>query len=281
MPHGRPCLRSSVALPLGINGTRRLFIMAVSIQSRPKPAGPKATSVAGLRCGRLRPARFCEPQKFGPAVCRVRAARSPGGRRPSAQARRPCGSQEFNLTYSPKFVPFVLGAPQFGASGGATSFVELQPSACRGVGLRDPAGRRSSGTSTAPCPPHCGSAVAPPRFARLGKSCQNVPAHFDDFPCQASARGRALCRLELRSGRAGPTSRGREMLTHFHLPAQPNSLAQFSVRTPARFIYIRLAPKQLNRLLRRRRAVELRTERNRTFLERKVPKELLVSYATP
>ncbi len=87
MPHGRPCLRSSVALPLGINGTRRLFIMAVSIQSRPKPAGPKATSVAGLRCGRLRPARFCEPQKFGPAVCRVRAARSPGG--PKAQRAGP------------------------------------------------------------------------------------------------------------------------------------------------------------------------------------------------
>ena len=28
-----------------------------------KPAGPKATPVASLRCGRLRPARLCEPQK--------------------------------------------------------------------------------------------------------------------------------------------------------------------------------------------------------------------------
>ncbi len=26
-------------------------------------------------------------------------------------------------------------------------------------------------------------------FARLGKSCQNVPAHFDDFPPQGVARG--------------------------------------------------------------------------------------------
>ena len=31
-----------------------------------KPAGPTATLVAGLRCGRLRPARLCESQKHSP-----------------------------------------------------------------------------------------------------------------------------------------------------------------------------------------------------------------------
>ena len=56
-----------------------------------------------------------------------------------------------------------------------------------------------------------------PFFVRApGKSCQNVPAHFDDFPFKATARGRALTRLKLASGRPGPTSRGREMLTHFN-----------------------------------------------------------------
>ncbi len=86
--------------------------------------------------------------------------------------------------------------------------------------------------------------------ARLGKSCQNAQVHFDDFPIKAwraflvlfespagissrfcspqnernsSLSGRAVRaalpigslypnRMELPSGRAGPTSRGREML---------------------------------------------------------------------
>ncbi len=66
----------------------------------------------------------------------------------------------------PHFRKFVLGAPQFDANGGATSSVELQSSACQGVGLRDSSSRKSSAQSTpqfsAPCPPHCGSAFAPP-----------------------------------------------------------------------------------------------------------------------
>ncbi len=52
----------------------------------------------------------------------------------------------------------------------ATSSDELQPSPCRGGGLRDPKGRKSMDNSSvqptaqfsAPCPPHCGSAFAPP-----------------------------------------------------------------------------------------------------------------------
>ncbi len=42
--------------------TANASLLALSL-SGSKPAGPKATSVAGLRSGRLRPARLCEPQK--------------------------------------------------------------------------------------------------------------------------------------------------------------------------------------------------------------------------
>ncbi len=38
---------------------------------RPKPAGPKATSVAGLRGERLRPARLCESQEHSPKLVPV------------------------------------------------------------------------------------------------------------------------------------------------------------------------------------------------------------------
>ncbi len=78
---------------------QRLFCQVQPCRpSGSKPAGPTATSVAGLRWGRLRPARPKGSQKqhpihllnsvgFGP--------RAPGvGQRPSAQARRPKGSQE-------------------------------------------------------------------------------------------------------------------------------------------------------------------------------------------
>ena len=46
--------------------------------------------------------------------------------------------------------------------------------------------------------------------ARLGKSCQNAPAHFDDFLLRRGAR--LSHKRGLRSGRAGPTSRGRAKL---------------------------------------------------------------------
>ena len=82
----------------------------------------------------------------------------------------------------------------------ATSSDELQPSPCRGGGLRDPKGRKSNAQSTAksktqltaqisapssarhgpklapnspPCVSPCGSACAPPRF--------RAPARFSDF----------------------------------------------------------------------------------------------------
>ena len=52
----------------------------------------------------------------------------------------------------------------------------------------------------------------------------------------AAARGRALSRLKLPSGRAGPTSRGREMLTHFNWQPLPS----FSV---PRRLKLRRAPR--------------------------------------
>ncbi len=74
-------------------------------------------------------------------------------------------------------------------------------------------------------------------FARLGKSCQNTQASFDDFPLKA---WRAAVRQEGTAlGPRGP-----------HVPWTGNARAfplaastRFSVRAPARFIYIRLTPK--------------------------------------
>ena len=58
---GQPCSRSSVALPLGINGQELAWWVRgwsyPPFLNGPKPAGPTATSVAGLRGRRLRPAR--------------------------------------------------------------------------------------------------------------------------------------------------------------------------------------------------------------------------------
>ncbi len=67
---GQPCSRFSVALPLGINGQELAWWVRgwsyPPFLNGPKPAGPTATSVAGLRGRRLRPARPKGSQKVQP-----------------------------------------------------------------------------------------------------------------------------------------------------------------------------------------------------------------------
>ncbi len=86
---------------------------------------------------------------------------------------------------------------------GGTASLDARAASCGPPVGRRPARAPLRGAGFQPC--FCS------RFfpARLGKSCQNVPAHFDDFPPKA---WRAVGLRVLRSGRAGPTSRGRAKL---------------------------------------------------------------------
>ncbi len=59
-------------------------------------------------------------------------------------------------------------------------------------------GRKSSATSTAPCPPHCGSAIAPPRFARLTRFILfRLTAEMIESLLQAAARRERFSRRPL------------------------------------------------------------------------------------
>ena len=163
--------------------------------------GPKATLVAGLRDRRLRPARLCEPQKHSTHSSHNflnfgLSPTPPSGFAAGRQGRRPKGRKSTDHS-PPKAVGFVLGAPPL---------APLKRRPCRGrrfcesrYSLLAPNPAKSKAQSSpqfsAPCPPHCGSAFAPPRF-----------------------------------------------------------------RAPARFIYIRLAPKELNRFFRHRRAAALKED---------------------
>ena len=71
-----------------------------------KPAGPKATSVAGLRCGRLRPARLYESQEHYPFVsCRQFAASGEQQRAPTSAALRLPGRRTARLKEPQKLGP--------------------------------------------------------------------------------------------------------------------------------------------------------------------------------
>ncbi len=173
---------------------------AIRLPSGPKPAGfgveaGSKRRCASLRGGRLRPARLYEPQEQcfglwvsgcalpgwaeGPArkpgdssrnrairtrpkarqkalppftaqFCRVRAAASgPGIEDAPPHARRPFGSQkhdqQFGPTHSPKLGPARReNRSRFSRPKNSTA--------------------QSTTQFSAPCPPHCGSAIAPPLF---------------------------------------------------------------------------------------------------------------------
>ncbi len=207
---------------------------------RSKPAGPTATSVAGLRCGRLRPARLYESQKHSLV--------------------RPRRTIRFQL-YS-----------NLPPAESATSSVELQSAAWGGGELRGSVNRKSPANSSAqstaqisaqrggktvfgfpaqrtvtaqstaqfsaPCPPHCGSACAPPLFAvarsnscRIGQVPTGRICHLkragDDFLTESIfSRKARVCPTGGYCPRAGQAPRARG--------GQWAASAQFIVRAPGK-----------------------------------------------
>ena len=73
---------------------------------------------------------------------------------------------------------------------GAQKQRELRASAVGGFGLRTSASRKSTVQPTAPCPPHCGSAFAPPRLpspaAILAGLAECQPAEYALFGGRAT-----------------------------------------------------------------------------------------------
>ena len=145
---------------------------------RPKPAGPTATSVAGLRDGRLRPARPLGSQKHSThsspkALVLGLAPITPRRSAPERRGRRPKGSQKL----SPFITPILRSSSSTNNSSSPPAEAQRAPRSCsppRGVAANCAAQRAAKARPTAqpnsppqfsaPCPPHCGSAFAPPHF---------------------------------------------------------------------------------------------------------------------
>ncbi len=148
---------------------QRLFCQVQPCRpSGSKPAGPTATSVAGLRWGRLRPARLCEPQKhsthsshnflnFGLSPIPPKPLRGLGDKAGDLKVARAQTIHRPRLSDSSSARP---------------PLAPLKRRPCRGrrfllesrYSLSPQIPAQSSPQFSAPCPPHCGSAFAPPRF---------------------------------------------------------------------------------------------------------------------
>ncbi len=177
-----------------------------------------ATLVAGLRGRRLRPARLCEPQLH----CLIRRPILSGSGCGVRPGHRRCPAAGPAVLRTAKARPLPL---RYEVRPRRAPLAPLWRRCARG---RRPKGRKSTAHSptknkaqsspqfSAPCQPHCGSAIARrlcvarwdfisilltakrvkslfkragdgvfgrvDLFARRGKSCQNAQAHFDDFP---------------------------------------------------------------------------------------------------
>mgnify|MGYP001080320793 CR=1 FL=1 len=210
-------------------------------------------------------------QQFSPLLYPIRPVAHPpeAATRLGRQGRRFCESRYSLSAYS--CYPSSSSAPVESA----TSFVELQSSVCRCVGLRDPKGRKSSAPiqpqAQPNSPPRIRLTAAPlslrhfifralteilfkraPRVRMISFSSSRARgfssvARWDFISILLTAKRvkslftraddcRALSRLELPSGRAGPTSRGRENAYAFSLIC----LVQFFSRALGRFILFRL-----------------------------------------
>ncbi len=199
-----PRPRFSVALPLGINGSR------TRSGQRAKTTLTGLPVVAGASVGTTSSAKW-RPYAgggFGPRGSTSRRSLTQNKPQPTAQSSS--HSVKFGLSPTPprRSAPGRQGRrplrshkhrPIMGSSPpavSATSSVELQSAARGGGELRDSASRKSSAQSKAqiqapfsaqrggktvtgfparrtstpqfsvPYPPHCGSAIAPPRFSR-------------------------------------------------------------------------------------------------------------------
>ncbi len=109
--------------------------------------------VAGRPGAGVRPARLCEPQELHHQHCpdRLSSVTRPAVLR-TAKATPIHPRARYSLSAYSCLPPAV----------NATSPDELQSAAWGGGELRGSKSRRSSAQSTDPCPPHCGSAFAPP-----------------------------------------------------------------------------------------------------------------------
>ena len=145
-----PCLRFSVALPLGINGAERHAVGKrlgyPTLLDGLKPAEPKSN----VSCG--------PPLAEASARAALRAAEA----RPTVQPNsRPNSPPRVRLTAVPLSLRRILPSPAAILAGLAT----CQPAEYAFFG----------GRATDFC-------ARSKFFARRGKSCQNAQAHFDDFP---------------------------------------------------------------------------------------------------
>ena len=209
---GRSCLWSSVALPLGINGAARHPNTGWNY-----PKQSPASTLFELNPAVHRTARAGRLPSGGPQTHDVRCVPP---RRPTHKSYPQSPPKSFKFGLSPGLVeplkhgPFV-SCRQFAASGECN---ELRRVAVRRMGWRrtarlsesqkhsqqfssplGPARRenrlrfsrpKQAQPKTRPSsPPRISLTAAPLSLrrvsARLGKSCQNVPAHFDDFPPKA------------------------------------------------------------------------------------------------
>ncbi len=177
----------------------------------------RSPTSAARRVGWRRTARLYEPQEhsqqfrpiYNPNLsCSACRPSPPRRSAPGRQGRRPFRSQEQHLIHSPNPLSSSSGAPPpasaFGVrcaprtaiplksryplsvqaieACGAQKQRQLRASAVGGFDPRASASRKSTVQPTAPCPPHCGSAFAPPRFRRPlefhGPFFVRAPARF-------------------------------------------------------------------------------------------------------
>ena len=195
--------------------------------SGPKPAGPRATLVAGLRWGRLRPARLYEPQKHA-LFNHSNSARFVLGARPRAANTSPSLRRRF---YESRYSLSVLAVRrQRGrnrACKGCENAIDLAGRSLRGPKATSVAGLRCG--RLRPARPK-GSQEHSPKLAPVLRPV-SASLRLRLRSAAAVARGNS-CRIgRVPTGRICPLRRATDVC------------AKFVVRAPARFIYIRLSPK--------------------------------------
>ncbi len=253
----QPRLRSSVALPLGINGAcrthnwqgtrgppgRRIRVMAAGRyyfcysltratpwgKTQPKPCAPQG------RAGRTPPPREARNTPLARRILRhlpgadplqprsilrpIRpVAHPPSGKRQGRRFKEPqklCTRSGQQLR--PILYPFVHGAPP------PRRFCVAAPEADTPAGRKNST-RLSPTQGSAPCQPHCGSAVAPPHSRRpAGISSQFCCRKMSEIPIYAGGQ------------------RFSREVEFFR--------TSFCVRAPARFILFRLTAEMIESLL--------------------------------
>ena len=181
LPLGRPAtFASSLRAPGRPTPPKQYPIYRLKCRERPVAHSPErlrrwATRPAVRRTTRAQPT--VQPN-LHTLTSRIRPVAHPpeAATRLGRRGRRPKGRKNNNTFTVPecRIRPRPISSSPPAVS--ATSPDELQPAAWGGGELRDPMGRRSSPQFSAPCPPHCGSAAAPP--VPLGTRKMGVRRNF-------------------------------------------------------------------------------------------------------